>query len=99
MPRRCAARSRICETSCCWSPGYPRALRRRRLLDGGWALAPVNQVTGALARIGPRDLRQRLPLPRVHDEAGQLIAAINQLLERLELAVRRAATLCLRSRA
>ena len=30
----------------------------------GWALAPVNQVTAALARIGPRDLRQRLPLPR-----------------------------------
>ena len=52
----------------------------------GWALAPVNQVTGALARIGPRDLRQRLPLPRLHDEAEQLIAAINQLLERLELA-------------
>jgi signal transduction histidine kinase len=52
----------------------------------GWALASVNQVTGALARIGPRDLRQRLPLPRLHDEAGQLIAAINQLLERLELA-------------
>ena len=52
----------------------------------GWALAPVNEVTDALARIGPRDLRQRLPLPRVHDEAGQLIAAINQLLERLELA-------------
>lgn len=52
----------------------------------GWALAPVNEVTNALARIGPRDLRQRLPLPRVRDEAGQLIAAINQLLERLELA-------------
>ena len=51
-----------------------------------WALAPVNEVTGALARVGPRDLRQRLPLPRVQDEAGQLIAAINQLLERLELA-------------
>ncbi len=46
----------------------------------GWALAPVNQVTDELARIGPRDLRQRLPLPRVHDEAGQLIAAINQSL-------------------
>jgi two-component system, OmpR family, sensor kinase len=52
----------------------------------GWALAPVNEVTGALARIGPRDLRQRLPSPRVHDEAGELIGAINQLLERLELA-------------
>jgi two-component system OmpR family sensor kinase len=52
----------------------------------GWALAPVNEVTDELARIGPRDLRQRLPLPRIHDEAGQLITAINQLLERLELA-------------
>jgi two-component system, OmpR family, sensor kinase len=51
-----------------------------------WALIPVNEVTAALARIGPRDLRQRLPLTRVHDEAGQLIAAINQLLERLERA-------------
>jgi two-component system, OmpR family, sensor kinase len=51
-----------------------------------WALIPVNEVTGALARIGPRDLRQRLPLTRGGDEAGQLIAAINQLLERLERA-------------
>jgi two-component system, OmpR family, sensor kinase len=55
-------------------------------LMAGWALAPVNQVTNALASIGPRDLGQRLPLPQVHDEAGQLIAAINQLLERLERA-------------
>lgn len=52
----------------------------------GWALAPLNEITGALGRIGPRDLRRRLPLPQIHDEAGQLIAAINQLLERLELA-------------
>lgn len=52
----------------------------------GWALAPVNEVTDAMARIGPHDLRLRLPLPRIRDEAGQLIAAINQLLERLELA-------------
>jgi signal transduction histidine kinase len=52
----------------------------------GWALAPLSGITGALARIEARDLRQRLPLPQVHDEAGQLIAAINQLLERLEIA-------------
>lgn len=52
----------------------------------GWALAPLNEITGALGRIGPRDLRRRLPLPQIHDEAGQLLAAINQLLERLELA-------------
>ena len=52
----------------------------------GWALAPLNEITGALGRVGPGDLRQRLPVPQIHDEAGQLIAAINQLLERLELA-------------
>ena len=52
----------------------------------GWALAPLKEITGALGRLGPRDLRQRLPIPQIHDEAGQLIAAINQLLERLELA-------------
>jgi signal transduction histidine kinase len=51
-----------------------------------WALIPVNEVTAALGRIEPRDLRQRLPLTRTHDEAGQLIAAINQLLDRLERA-------------
>jgi signal transduction histidine kinase len=50
------------------------------------ALTPVNEVTGALARIGPRDLKQRLPLPQVHDEARRLTEAINQLLERLERA-------------
>jgi hypothetical protein len=45
-----------------------------------WALTPVNEVSGALARIGPRDLRQRLPLSQVHDETRQLTEAINQLL-------------------
>jgi two-component system, OmpR family, sensor kinase len=52
----------------------------------GRALAPVNEVTAALARIGARDLRQRLPAPRVHDEARRLVDAINQLLTRLEQA-------------
>jgi two-component system OmpR family sensor kinase len=51
-----------------------------------WALTPVNEVTGALARIGARDLRQRLPLTGADDEARQLTEAINQLLERLERA-------------
>jgi signal transduction histidine kinase len=51
-----------------------------------WALAPLKEITSALARIEARNLRQRLPLPQVRDEAGQLIAAIDQLLERLEIA-------------
>lgn len=49
-----------------------------------WALAPLSEIAGALARIEARDLRRRLPLPQVQDEAKRLIAAINQLLERLE---------------
>jgi signal transduction histidine kinase len=52
----------------------------------GRALAPVNEVAGALADIGPRDLSRRLALPPVQDEAQRLISAINQLLERLERA-------------
>ncbi len=50
------------------------------------ALRPVNQVTNALAGIGPRDLQRRLPIGRMRDEAGKLVDAINQLLERLERA-------------
>ena len=50
----------------------------------GWALAPLKEVAGALARIGPRDLGRRLTPPPVRDEAERLISAINQLLERLE---------------
>lgn len=50
------------------------------------ALKPLFSVREALAEIGPRDLGQRLPEPRAHDESGQLVVAINQLLERLERA-------------
>jgi signal transduction histidine kinase len=47
------------------------------------ALEPVNDVTQALTGIGPRDLQRRLPVARVQDEAGRLVEAINELLERL----------------
>jgi two-component system, OmpR family, heavy metal sensor histidine kinase CusS len=60
------------------------------VVGGYWmsarALAPLNDITGALGRIGPRDLRQRIPLGKVRDEAGRLSEAINQLLERLDRA-------------
>jgi signal transduction histidine kinase len=60
------------------------------VVGGYWmsahALAPLNDITGALGRIGPRDLRQRLPIGKIRDEAGRLSEAINQLLERLERA-------------
>ena len=60
------------------------------VVGGYWmsarALTPLNDITGALGRIGPRDLRRRIPLGKVRDEAGRLSEAINQLLERLERA-------------
>jgi two-component system OmpR family sensor kinase len=51
-----------------------------------WALTPLNEITRALARIGPRDLRKRLPVPDPQDETRRLITAINHLCDRLELA-------------
>lgn len=60
------------------------------VVGGYWmsarALSPLNDITGALGRIGPRDLRRRIPIGKVRDEAGRLSEAINQLLERLERA-------------
>ncbi len=60
------------------------------VVGGYWmsarALAPLNQIAGALGKIGPRDLDRRLPPARARDEAAQLADAINGLLERLELA-------------
>jgi two-component system OmpR family sensor kinase len=60
------------------------------VVGGYWmsarALAPLNRISDALRRIGARDLRQRLALGKVRDEAGRLTEAINELLERLERA-------------
>jgi signal transduction histidine kinase len=60
------------------------------IVGGYWmaarALAPLNEISDALARIEPRDLTSRLPTSSSRDEAHRLISAINQLLERLERA-------------
>jgi signal transduction histidine kinase len=50
----------------------------------GRTLAPLVIVIGALAKIKPRDLSRRLPLPPTDNELGRLIRAINALLERVE---------------
>jgi signal transduction histidine kinase len=50
----------------------------------GRALAPLVTVAGELAKIRPRDLSRRLPMPPVEDELWSLIRAINTLLERVE---------------
>lgn len=60
------------------------------IVGGYWmatrALAPLNKISDALARIEPRDLTSRLAAPSPQDEAHRLVSAINQLLERLERA-------------
>jgi len=55
----------------------------------GWwlaslALRPVDCITQqALQIASTNDLRQRLPLPRVHDETYRLVSTFNALLDRL----------------
>ncbi len=51
----------------------------------GRALAPVEQVTSAAVRTTrAEDLRRRLAVPNTKDEIGQLVAAFNEMLDRLE---------------
>ncbi|HLH75744.1 MAG TPA: HAMP domain-containing sensor histidine kinase [Candidatus Binataceae bacterium] len=50
------------------------------------ALAPIRGLAAALVRIGPNDLRERLPQPATKDELRRLVDSINQLLTRLERA-------------
>ncbi len=47
-------------------------------------LAPVQRVTQGAARVSSRDLSQRVPVPRSHDEMFELAVAINHMLDRLQ---------------
>ncbi len=55
----------------------------------GWwlaslALRPIDRITQAALQIAStHDLRQRLPLPRAHDETYRLVSTFNALLDRL----------------
>lgn len=53
------------------------------------ALKPVDQMTSAALEIGIGNLSNRLPVPQARDEIQRLAVAWNQLLTRLEAAVRR----------
>lgn len=53
------------------------------------ALAPVDRITRAAQTISIRDLQQRLPVPSTGDELERLTIAWNDLLARLDTAVRR----------
>jgi len=62
-------------------------------LGGYWisrkALAPVDAITDAARSIGIRNLSQRLATPRTGDELQRLSETWNQMLERMEAAVKR----------
>ena len=47
-------------------------------------LAPLGELVAQTRRLSAKDLSQRLPVPNPHDEAGQLAAGLNDMLERLE---------------
>jgi signal transduction histidine kinase len=49
-------------------------------------LAPVGEIARAAGRITSHNLSQRLPLPPQSDEVAQLTQAVNQMIDRLEVA-------------
>ncbi len=57
-------------------------------LGGRWvagrALGPVAEIRQAAARIGPRNLNERLPVPPADDEIAGLITVLNTAFERLQ---------------
>jgi signal transduction histidine kinase len=57
-------------------------------IGGSWvagrALGPVEAIRQAAARISPRNLQERLPLPEADDEIAGLVSVLNQTFERLE---------------
>lgn len=51
------------------------------------AIAPVNQLINAAAKINETNINSRLPLPENEDEIHQLATTINELLNRLEFSI------------
>lgn len=48
------------------------------------ALAPVKRVTAVARVISGRDLSQRVPVPKTHDEVSELATTLNNMLDRLQ---------------
>jgi signal transduction histidine kinase len=55
----------------------------------GRAMKPVEVVRQAVADISENDLDERLPSPRSGDELDSLVDTMNQMLQRLQLAMKR----------
>ena len=62
-------------------------------LGGYWlssrALRPVDEITSVARSIGVRNLAQRVAVPRTGDELQRMSETWNEVLERLEIAVKR----------
>lgn len=55
----------------------------------GKSIKPVKSITKKAKMISQKNLNERIPLPQNHDEIYSLTTAINELLERLENAMKR----------
>jgi signal transduction histidine kinase len=55
-------------------------------LIAGHVLKPLQEMAAAMRRLSATDLRERLPITNPHDELGQLAAASNEILQKLETA-------------
>jgi signal transduction histidine kinase len=72
--------------------GGPIALLLASLLGyfvAAAALRPVERMRARANAISDRDLAERLPVPRTHDEIGRLGETLNAMLDRIERGVRR----------
>lgn len=62
-------------------------------LSGYWlsgrAIAPIAKITTTAQRLSERNLSERIPLPRVHDELHELTRVLNETFARLEASFRR----------
>lgn len=61
------------------------------LIGGSWFLThrayiPIDQIIGRVEGIGEDNLAERLPPEETDDQAGRLVAVLNHMLERLQLA-------------
>lgn len=52
----------------------------------GRSLRPVEAIRATVASIGGKQLGERVPVPRTHDEVARLAATMNEMLARLESA-------------
>jgi signal transduction histidine kinase len=67
-------------------PGLVMLVGALAWLVVGRALRPVHAVTSRVAAIGSDSLHERVPVPVVADEVGELATTMNSMLERLEAA-------------